>query len=144
MTASQTRLPKDSLSQAVGYGAVWVTGIGVTYESSETTGRIVRTISTPGISSSGCRSGIAAGAGSIWVTHFCRGVYRINPHSGRVTASIRVPDAGDAIAVADGLVWVTNYNGWLLRIQPRTDRIVRKWIPIGFGDWWITRAAGAL
>jgi outer membrane protein assembly factor BamB len=135
VTVSQTRLPKPYPSEAVGYGAVWLTGIGVTYEISETTGRIVRTISTPGTFYEGCGSGIATGAGAMWVTHFCRGVYRIDPHSGRVTASIRVPDAGNAIEVADGLVWVTNYNRWLLRIQPRTDRIVGKWIPMGFGDW---------
>jgi streptogramin lyase len=142
---SQTRLPKqNSLSEAVGYGAIWVTGIGVTYEISETTGRIVRTISTPGTFPDGCRPGIATGAGAVWVTHSCHGIYRIDPHSGRVTASIRVPEVGDVVAVADGLVWVTNYNGWLLRIQPRTDRIVGKWIPIGFGDWGITRTAGVL
>jgi hypothetical protein len=48
--------------------AVWVTGIGVTYEVDEATGRIVRTISTPGTFPDGCGSGIAAGAGAVWVT----------------------------------------------------------------------------
>jgi DNA-binding beta-propeller fold protein YncE len=126
---------------------VWVTGIGVTYEINAASGRIVRTISTPGTSADGCGSGIAAGAGAVWVTHSCRGVYRINPHSGRVTASFRVSEVGDAVAVADGLVWVPSDNGWLLRIQPRTDRIVGKRIPVGSagsGDWVLTPSAGAL
>jgi DNA-binding beta-propeller fold protein YncE len=145
VVTSQTSLPTgNSLSLAVGYQAVWVTGIGVTYQVDEATGRIVRTISTPGTSPDGCRSGAAAGAGAVWVTHGCRGIYRIDPHSGRVTASLPVPDAGDAIAVAGGLVWVSSYHGDLLRIQPRTNKITGKPIHIGFGGWWITPGAGAL
>ena len=145
LVASQTSLPKgNSLSLAAGYQAVWVTGIGMTYQVDEATGRIVRTISTPGTFPDGCRSGIAAGAGAVWVTHGCRGIYRIDPHSGRVTASLPVPDVGDSIAVAGGLVWVTNYHGDLLRIQPRTNKITGKPAYVGFGGWWITPGAGAL
>jgi hypothetical protein len=142
---SQTSLPRgNSLSLAVGYRAVWVTGIGVTYQVDEVTGRIVRTIPTPGTFPDGCRSGIAAGAGAVWVTYGCRGIYRIDPHSGRVAASLPVPDVGDAIAVADGLVWMTSYHGDLLRIQPRTGQIVGQPIPVGFGDWAMVPAAGVL
>jgi streptogramin lyase len=145
VVASQTSLPKgNSLSLAVGYRAVWVTGIGVTYQVDEATGRIVRTIPTPGTFPDGCRSGIAAGAGAVWVTHGCRGIYRIDPRSGRVTASLPVPDVGDAIAVARGMVWVTDYHGYLLRIQPRTNKITGKPIHVGFGGWWVTPGAGAL
>lgn len=145
MTVSQTSLPQgNSLSLAAGYRAVWVTGVGVTDQVDEATGRIVRTIRTPGTFPDGCRSGIAAGAGAVWVSYGCRGVYRINPRSGRVTASLRVPGAGDAIAVAGGLVWVTSYDGDLLRIQPRTGQITGKPIPVGSGDWALVPAAGAL
>jgi DNA-binding beta-propeller fold protein YncE len=145
VTVSQTSLPKgNSLSLATRYRAVWVTGIGVTYQVNQANGRIARTIPTPGTFPDGCGSGIAAGAGAVWVTHGCRGIYRIDPRSGRVTASLRVPDAGDAIAVADGLVWVTNYHGDLLRIQPRTNRITGKPIRVGDGDWAMVPAAGAL
>jgi hypothetical protein len=144
-TVSQTSLPRgNSLSLAIGYRAVWVTGIGVTYEVSEGTGRVVRTIPTPGTFPDGCGSGIAAGAGAVWVTHSCRGVYRIDPRSGRVTASLPIPDAGDSIAAAHGLVWVPNYHGDLLRIQPRTGKIAGKPIHVGLGDWALVHAGGAL
>jgi hypothetical protein len=145
VTVSQTGLPGgNSLSLAVGYRAVWVTGIGVTYQVDEVTGRIARTIPTPGTNPDGCSSGIAAGAGEVWVTHGCEGIYRIDPHSGRVAAWLRVPDVGGAIAVADGLLWVTTYHGDLLRIQPRTGQVIGKPIPVGFGDWTLVPAAGAL
>lgn len=144
-TVSQASLPKgNSLSLVAGYRAVWVTGIGVTYEVNQATGRIVRTISTPGTFPDGCGSGIAAGEGGVWVTHGCRGVYRIDPHSGRVIASVRVPGAGDAIAAAGGLVWVPSYHGDLLRIQPQTGKITGKPIRVGLGDWAIVPVAGAL
>jgi hypothetical protein len=144
-TVSQTSLPQgNSLGLAIGYRAVWVTGIGVTYKVSEDTGRVVRTIPTPGTFPDGCGSGIAAGAGAVWVTHSCRGVYRIDPRSGRVTASLPIPDAGDSIAAAHGLVWVPNYHGDLLRIQPRTGKIAGKPIHVGFGDWALVPAGGAL
>jgi len=78
------------------------------------------------------------------VTHSCNGVYRIDPQSGRVTASLRVADAGNSIAVADGLVWVANYHGNVLRIQPRTGHIVGKPIAVGDGDWTLIPGAGAL
>jgi DNA-binding beta-propeller fold protein YncE len=145
VTVSETRLPRGySLSLAVGYRAVWVTGHNVTYEVSEATGKIARTIPTPGTDPEACGTGIAAGAGAVWVTHSCRGVYRIDPRTGRVTASLRVPDAGNSIAVADGLVWVADYHGTVLRIQPRTDRIIGKPIPVGYGDWTFAPGAAAL
>jgi outer membrane protein assembly factor BamB len=142
--ASQTRMPAGSLNLAIGFGKIWVTGIGATYAVSQHTGRIVATVATPSTFPDGCGSGIATGAGAVWVTYDCRGVYRINPRTGTVTASIHVPDAGDAIAVADGLVWVTNYNGYLLRIQPKTNRIVGTAISVGYGNWAIAVGAGAL
>jgi hypothetical protein len=145
VTVSQTSLPGgNSLSLAVGYQAVWVTGVGVTYQVDEVTGRIVRTIRTPGTHADGCSSGIAAGAGAVWVTHDCQGIYRIDPRSGRVAASLQVPDVGGAVAVADGLLWVTDYHGDLLRIQPRTGQLVGQLIPVGFGGWTLIPAEGAL
>jgi len=150
---SQTTLPKgNSLSLATGYRAVWVSGTGVTYQLDDVTGRLVRTIRTPGtgIFFPGCGTGIAAGAGAVWVTHNCRGIYRIDPRTGRVAASLRL-SAGGGIAVADGLVWVTGADGGLLPMQPRTNRIIGEPIPVddgvltpGAGALWLTSNGGGL
>ena len=144
MTVGQTSLTKGGGSLAAGYGAVWVAGAGVTYQINEVTGRIVRTIATPGtLGGCPCASGVAAGAGAVWVTKGCRGIYRIDPHSGRVTASLRIP-AGGGIAAAGGLVWVIGGNGRLVRIQPRTGQITGRPIPVGGGAYQITLGLGAL
>jgi hypothetical protein len=132
VVVGQTRLPRGgSLNLAVGFHAVWVAGVGVTYQIDDRTGRLVRKIRTPGTIARYCSSDIAAGAGAVWVTHGCRGIYRIDPRTGSVVARLRVRDVG-AIAVAGGLVWVTD-NHHLVRIQPRTDRIIGK--PISVGAW---------
>ena len=145
VTVSQTRLPKAySLSLAARYGAVWLAGAGVTYQVDAATGKIVRTIPTPGTRSGcGCTTEMTAGAGAVWVTHGCRGVYRIDPYTGRVTGSLRAPGAIDAIAAAGGLLWVIDNRG-LLGIQPRTGQVTGKPIRVGSGSWLLTPGAGAL
>jgi hypothetical protein len=140
----RTRLPGAGLGMATGYGAVWVPATGVTYQVDESTGAIVRKIVTPGVFPSGCGSGVAAGFGSVWVSYGCRGVYRINARTGRLTASIRVARAGDTVTVADGLVWVMTTDGDLLRIDPHTDAMTGAPIGVGYGRWMIVPAAGSL
>ena len=144
VTVSRTRLPGGSLQLASGFGKIWVTGTGFTYGVSQQSGRIATRVATPGTFPDGCGSGIATGAGAVWVTHGCRGVYRIDPYTGTITASLRVADVGDAIAVADGQVWVATYKGFLLRIVPKTDQVVGAAIPVGFGDWTMIVGHGAL
>jgi hypothetical protein len=139
-----TRLPGPGFAMAAGYGAIWVVGRGATYEVDQATGRVVRKISTPGTAPGGCGSGVATGLGAVWITYGCRGMYRIDARTGQVTASIRVPRAGDAVAVANGLVWVPVYPGDLLRIQPRTGALTGRPIRIGYGEWRIVPGAGAL
>jgi DNA-binding beta-propeller fold protein YncE len=145
VTVSQTRLPDACCSGlAARYGALWLAGFGVTYQINEVTGRVVRTISTPGPPPGypWCPPSIAVGAGAVWVTHGCRGIYRIDPHTGRVTASLRI-SADGGIAVADGLLWVASDPG-LVRVQPRTGQVTGKPIPVGAGGGGITPGAGAV
>ena len=145
VVVGKTRLPRAAgFGIAAGYGAVWVLGPGVTYQVDEATGRIVRTIATPGTFPKGCGSGVATGLGAVWVTYRCRGLYRIDARTGQVTASIHVPQAGDAVAVADGLVWVPTYRGDLLRIEPQTGAVTGRPIWVGYGDWTIAPGAGVL
>ena len=146
VTVSQTRVPDGAGGLAAGYGAVWLLGDGVIYQVDQVTGKIVRTILTPMPSSSvGCQcagSRIVAGAGAVWVTYGCRGIYRIDPHTGRVTA-LRI-SAGGGIAAAGGLLWVIGGNDRLVRIQPRTGQVTGKPLRVGAGSWQLTPGAGAL
>jgi streptogramin lyase len=131
LVLSQTGIPGSGVQMATGYGAAWIPGISVTYEVDQVTGRVVRKISTPGTSPAGCGSGVATGLGAVWVTYGCRGIYRIDARTGRVTASIGAPEASDSLAIADGIVWVATHDGNLLRIDPKTGTAAGAPIPVG-------------
>ncbi len=129
---STTRLPGEGIWLAAGFGAAWVAGTGLTYEVDQATGRLVRSIVTPDTNHAGCGSGITAGFGAVWVTYDCRGVYRIDPRTGRITSSIAVTHAADSIAAAYGFVWVATRNGDIVRIDPGTNAITGAAIPVGY------------
>ncbi len=77
-------------------------------------------------------SGIAVGAGSVWVTAEREGfVFRISPGASPAIAQIDVGTGANYIAYGAGAVWVANYvEGTLSRIDPRTNTVVAK-TPIG-------------
>jgi hypothetical protein len=145
VTVSQTSLPGgNSLSLAVGYRAVWVTGIGVTYQVDEVTGRIARTIPTPGTFPDGCRSGIAIAVadGLVWVTSYHGDLLRIQPRTGQVVGQPIPVGFGDwALVPAAGVLWVTSYGsgsygGTVSRVDLATGAVQR------FGNLNV-QAAGA-
>jgi hypothetical protein len=71
-------------------------------------------------------TGVAEGGGAVWVVgqsaHGFR-VLRIDPDTGRVTATTRFHDEVDSIAFGFGAVWVVDSaRAWLYRMNPRTAR----------------------
>jgi YVTN family beta-propeller protein len=71
--------------------------------------------------------GIAIGEGSAWVTDIGGNtVSRIDPASGKVTATIKVGRGPRAIVIQEGVVWVANSLGnSISRIDPATNQVVR-------------------
>ena len=96
-------------------------------------------------------SGIAVGAGSVWVTAEEEGlVWRIEPGPDPGTRSIDVGAGVTYIAYGAGAVWTANYiDGIVSRIDPRTNAITAR-IPIGAahalaagaGSVWVSTAGG--
>jgi ABC-type branched-subunit amino acid transport system substrate-binding protein len=75
-------------------------------------------------------SGIAVGAGSVWVSSEQDGVvWRISP--GSTPEPIEVGSGVTYVAYGDGALWTGNYvDGTVSRIDPTTNRVVGK-VPIG-------------
>lgn len=143
---SRTHLGPGITKVAAGYGGVWVVGIGVIYRVDPATGKTVAGIPAPGANDK--LSGIAVGAGAVWVTASPRfGVYRIDPRRDRVTAFIRLPPVPTGITVAYGRVWVTEPKagpGTVVRIDPQTNRVTGPPIRVGTGAAGIVAGFGSL
>jgi virginiamycin B lyase len=100
----------------------------------------------------GVRTGIALGAGSVWVSERVNlegvetgraAIRRIDPETGEVK-TIPVNQGSEAIAFAYGSVWVVNGSeDSLLRIDPQTNEVVRE-IRVGQGPSDVAAGAGAL
>jgi YVTN family beta-propeller protein len=94
-----------------------------------------RRISGPAISVGRGASGIASGAGSVWVVNSDDGtVSRIDPFARRVTATIPIGGRNLVrLAFSGGSVWVVRddydtlkHGGELIRIDPRMNRIASR------------------
>jgi streptogramin lyase len=108
---------------AIGYGAVWATGLdGTVTRIDPLTNQVSGTI--PVAPSSGL-NGIAAGAGAVWVSSGEQGtVYRIDPSTNQVLATIQVELWASQIATTEDAVWVTNPNNPILtKIDPGTNEV---------------------
>ena len=112
-------------------------------------GRVVSSVSVPDAVFS-----IAAAEGGVWVPDANAGtLLRIDPRSGRITATITIstvtgPRSGfDTVATSPGAVWVTSgADDALLRIDPSSNTVAQR-IPLGMrpsslavlgGDVWVT------
>lgn len=126
---ARVRLPSvNPLSRlAVADGSVWVTDTdAAVYRVDLHTGRLAARIDLRMAA-----VGVAAGAGSVWVTApgQSRGtVFRIDPATNRVVKRLRTSAGIGPIAYAGGCLWVVDTSGFargLLRIDPAVDRLRR-------------------
>jgi YVTN family beta-propeller protein len=100
----------------------------------------------------GVRTGIALGAGSVWVSERANpegfatrraAIRRIDAETGEIK-TIKVDEGPEAIVFAYGSVWVVNGSAnTLLRIDPQTNQVVRE-IPVGKSPSAVAAGAGAL
>jgi YVTN family beta-propeller protein len=77
-------------------------------------------------------AGVVAAFGSVWATGLTS-VIRVDPASGKVLATIPVPESAAWTAASADAVWVTTPTG-LLRIDPKTNTVVARLKIAGTGD----------
>ncbi len=119
---------------ATGYGSLWVSGFDQVSRLNPASSRVLARIRTPRTAD---YSHLAVGDRSVWVTSTARGVvYRINPSTNRVIATVHVGGPVLGVAVGAGRVWVTRPRagqGQLIAIDPRDDRVTGQPIDVGSG-----------
>ena len=103
---------------AVGAGAVWATVADALYRADPARlGAAVRVAALP---RAGLLSGVAVGAGYVWVADSTRRtVNRVDPDGRRATVTVPLPASADGVAVGEGAVWVPSGQGQsVFRIGP--------------------------
>jgi YVTN family beta-propeller protein len=74
----------------------------------------------------GARSAMAIGLGSVWLAAGKGPVQRLDPATGRITASVQLGSGPKAMVVGHDAAWVANEDeGSVTRIDPRTTSVVR-------------------
>lgn len=118
------RVPSGVAALAMGDRALWVSGFDTVSRLDPRTGRLLSGIKTPG---TGDYSHIVVTKRAVWVTATAAGaVYRIDPRTKRVSATVHLGGAPVGVAVGRGGVWVTRPTqglGQLLKIDTRNDRV---------------------
>lgn len=98
-------------------------------------------------------SGVAVGAGAVWVTDSLTGsVTRIHPTTRRILQVIPVDNGPTGIAAGLDAVWVANSDaGFVTRINPETNTVVQRirvgngpaGVAVGEGAVWVTNSFDA-
>jgi YVTN family beta-propeller protein len=89
---------------------------------------------------------VAVGEGSVWVTGDMvdRRIWRLDPRTGRIEATIHLPVAMRTIAAGEGALWVTApIDDLVLRVDPATNRVTDR-IRVGAGASGVAVGDGAV
>ena len=143
------RLEHEPRAVAVGYGAVWVVTRGArdnqVLRIDPATGDVTKRTRFP---TSSPIDGLAAGLGSVWVVASSSAtLYRINPHSARVTGRIDLGERAARPEMVLGSIWVglSDSGGDTVIVDPRTLDVVehlgccspeRGYDTVGHGSIW--------
>jgi streptogramin lyase len=159
------RLPLGSPGSelaAVGAGGLWLThrGQGTVTRVDPATGRILATITVPAASPEAGDMSVAVGAGGVWVANdnyvtspAQDNVFRIDPATNKVVATLRVEPPIRGIAAGDHAVMVTaGHSQYIIdQIDPVTNRVVATFrvgnvnaVAYGAGAFWVACGDGTL
>lgn len=113
-----------------GFGAVWLAlGEHVNKIDHTTAETLVSVELSPPASRFNWFDGIAAGLGAVWVTRVV--LFRLDPATAQVVATVRLPGKAGQVTTGAGAVWVLTPNG-VSRVDPDTNREVLS-IPLNLG-----------
>jgi YVTN family beta-propeller protein len=93
---------------------------------------------------------ISVGANGVWVTEWNKAtLYRVDPTSLKLVATIPIGKAPKGVLATEGAVWVADtHDGKVLRVDPATNKVVAEvtvgptgnsgpnWLGSGFGSIW--------
>jgi YVTN family beta-propeller protein len=137
---------------AVGAGAVWVAHglLGTLSRVAPQYNRVSRTIQTPVAPFGETRGSVIVGAGDVWVVFADSSLFRVDPSSMRIVATMFAENSPSAIAFGNGALWIANLrDNTVTRFNPptfaRTATISvgrsPSGVAVGGGAVWVTDKA---
>jgi YVTN family beta-propeller protein len=135
---------------ASGAGSIWVGNLEDRTITRISLSRRVRTATIP--LDARTPTGLAFGAGALWVAHGLRGqLSRVDRRSNRVTSTIDLADPGSSrgtVAVGAGSVWVVYGDSTLAWVDPRSVSLVDATfvgpspagVAVGSGSVWVVNS----
>lgn len=139
---TQLTVPVEGSYVAVGAGSVWVPSAdGALVRIDPVTGTPLASIPIDPEE----LTDVAASDQGVWVTSKpFGGVYRVDPSTNTVVASIKTGRGAHGLVIAESGVWVTNYQaGTVSRIDPATNTVVATIEDVG-SEVGIVAADGAI
>lgn len=133
-----------------GAGSIWVGNLGDRTITRISLGRRAATATVP--LDARTPTGLAFGAGALWVAHGLRGqLSRVDRRSNRVTMTIEIADPGStrgAVAVGAGSVWVVYGDSTLAAVDPRPLHVADATyvgqspagVTVGSGSVWVVNS----
>ena len=116
-------LPADSETPVFTAGTAWIpmrSGQLTRVDAATNTSQVVR----KGHGSTGESGSAMSAFGSIWFWEERRGVFRLDPDTGAVTA--RIPEDIELISTGFGSLWGLDVGHEVLRVDPKTNQVVAR------------------
>jgi YVTN family beta-propeller protein len=149
ITPSASVAVVDGQSMATDEKSLWIlTSTGAVERIDTATNTVGRAIQTGG--KTDLYNDIRVGANGVWVTDWdTKMLYRIDPATSKVVATIPVGLAPKGVLATGSAVWVADtHDGKVLRVDPATNKVVAtitvgptgnsgpNWLGSGFGSIW--------
>jgi len=130
---------------AIGFGRLWVPLCGRTKRLAEVDLESNRLLNVFKIGPAAAEGGIAASPDSIWlVVDKAGSLARIDPATGAVRQTIRIPSGSFNPFYSNGEVWVTRADGSQITAVDATTGVIAATAQTGPGPRFLTAGAGAV
>jgi virginiamycin B lyase len=130
---------------ATGFGSLWVPLCGRTQMLAKVDLTSNRLISVFKIGPAAEEGGVATSPDSVWlIVDKAGSLARIDPETGKVRQTIRVPAGSYNPLYSDGRIWVTRAEGAELTSVDAATGVVLVMTPTGPGPRFLTAGAGAV
>lgn len=130
---------------AAGFGSLWAPLCGRVNTLARIDLKTLRLKEVLPFGPAAAESGIAAGGGGVWMITDANGALaNLDPKTGRIRQTVRVPAGSYNPLYSDGIVWVTGHDSGVVTAVEALNGKLLATVPVGEGPRFLTAGAGAI